>query len=251
VSFDFGAAYDELNADQSDYRFYTDLALALDVHRAVDLGCGTGTLALMMAAEGITVTGVDPDPDMLRVARTKPQLGSVTWLEGDSSRVEPRSADFTVMSGHVAQIFVDDDSWRRVLTHLREALDPHGTLAFETRNPLAKGWEAWNREATLRTVMTDDGPVEFWHEVAAVDLPHVTYVTWTRNLVTGDEACNRDTLAFRSADDLRDSLEQAEFHVTDMFGNWTRSPFSRESKEIIVTATCSSGAQRQSPRASS
>ncbi len=238
VTFDFEAAYDELNADQSDYRFYTNLALGLDVHRAVDLGCGTGTLALMMAAQGITVTGIDPDPNMLRVARTKPQLGNVTWLEGDSSCVEPRSADLAVMTGHVAQIFVEDDSWHQVLTHLREALQKRGTLAFETRNPLARGWKAWNRDATLRTVMTDDGDVEFWHEVAAIDLPCVTYETWTRNLVTGDETCSRETLAFRSADNLVDSIERAGFHVADMFGDWARSPFSAEAKEIIVTATC-------------
>jgi 2-polyprenyl-3-methyl-5-hydroxy-6-metoxy-1,4-benzoquinol methylase len=69
VSFDFQAAYDELNPADDDYRFYAALAARAGAVRAADLGCGTGTLARMLADGGARVTGADPDPAMLRVAR--------------------------------------------------------------------------------------------------------------------------------------------------------------------------------------
>jgi hypothetical protein len=39
-----------------------------------------------------------------------------------------------------------------------------------------------------------EGAVEFWHETAVVDLPRVTYDTFTRNLRTGEATVNRDVL---------------------------------------------------------
>jgi 2-polyprenyl-3-methyl-5-hydroxy-6-metoxy-1,4-benzoquinol methylase len=71
MSFDFQAAYDELNPADDDYRFYAALAAAAGASRAVDLGCGTGTLARMLASGGASVTGIDPDPEMLRVAKLR------------------------------------------------------------------------------------------------------------------------------------------------------------------------------------
>jgi 2-polyprenyl-3-methyl-5-hydroxy-6-metoxy-1,4-benzoquinol methylase len=37
----------------------------------LDIGCGTGTFALMLAKRGLEVTGVDPAEASLDVARTK------------------------------------------------------------------------------------------------------------------------------------------------------------------------------------
>lgn len=79
VGFDFQAAYDELNPADDDYRFYAALAASVGVSRAVDLGCGTGTLARMLASGGASVTGVDPDPEMLRAARSKDPEGRIDW----------------------------------------------------------------------------------------------------------------------------------------------------------------------------
>jgi ubiquinone/menaquinone biosynthesis C-methylase UbiE len=78
VSFDFQGAYDELNPADDDYGFYADLAASEGVSCAVDLGCGTGKLARMLAAVAASVTGIDPDPEMLRVARSRDPDGRST-----------------------------------------------------------------------------------------------------------------------------------------------------------------------------
>jgi SAM-dependent methyltransferase len=54
--------------------------------RVADLGCGTGTLSLLLAAEGYAVDGVDFSPEMVRRATTK--VGSfpaTSFVVGDAS----------------------------------------------------------------------------------------------------------------------------------------------------------------------
>jgi SAM-dependent methyltransferase len=236
VSFDFQAVYDELNPGDYDYRFYAGLAASAGVARAVDLGCGTGTLARMIASRGTCVVGVDPDPDMLRVARSKDPQGRVDWRFGYSDVFEPDSAEFAVMSGHVAQVFVEDDAWLAALRDLHRTLVAGGLLAFESRNPGARRWEAWTRERTLRTVDTPEGAVEFWHETAVVDLPRVSYDTFTRNLRTAEATTSRDVLAFRDERTLRANLTHTGFEVDHVYGDWDRTAPASASPELIVIA---------------
>jgi SAM-dependent methyltransferase len=69
--------------------------------RVADLGCGTGTLALLLAEEGYAVDGVDFSPEMVRRARDK--AGDVArFVEGDAAAppLEPASYD-VVLSRHV------------------------------------------------------------------------------------------------------------------------------------------------------
>jgi len=52
----------------------------------VDLGCGTGQVALALAAVVRAVVGVDPEPDMLMVARRSASrlgLSNTSWVIGD------------------------------------------------------------------------------------------------------------------------------------------------------------------------
>jgi len=236
MAFEFQAAYDELNPADDDYRFYADLAARLAAASVIDLGCGTGTLARLLAARGHRVVGIDPDPDMLRVAEGKGACGQIEWRLGYRDRADTGAADLFVMSGHVAQVFLDDEAWMQVLRDARRALRPGGTIAFESRNPAARGWERWTRDQTLRTVGSGGDRTEFWHETVDVRLPLVTFDTWTTNLTTGDRHRTRNTLAFRSLDALADSLAAAGFADATFLGDWDRSEVTAQSREIIVTA---------------
>ncbi len=51
--------------------------------RVLDLGCGTGRLALALALAGHAVMGVDPNPAFLSMARTKPGSDQVAWIRGE------------------------------------------------------------------------------------------------------------------------------------------------------------------------
>lgn len=61
------------------------LSLARNPRCAVDLGTGTGAIALSIAAErpGVEVWGVDASSDALALARSNDQDGTVNFVEGD------------------------------------------------------------------------------------------------------------------------------------------------------------------------
>lgn len=60
--------------------------------RVLDVGCGTGGVALACAALGADVVGIDRDAGMLAVARAKAlpagALGAVSWLELGAAEIE-------------------------------------------------------------------------------------------------------------------------------------------------------------------
>ena len=96
--------YDVFDGDRSDLDAYVAV-LQLTANSAaeshcrtlrrlatiVDVGCGTGNLAVRLAALGHTVIGVDPAAASLAVARTKPHADAVTWIEGDATALPRRT----------------------------------------------------------------------------------------------------------------------------------------------------------------
>lgn len=72
--------------------------------RVGDLGCGTGSLSLLIAQQGHAVTGVDFSSSMIRLAREKAQAASVAvdWLTGDVAAPPLANGAFdVVLSRHV------------------------------------------------------------------------------------------------------------------------------------------------------
>lgn len=83
------AIYDEVMSDipYGEWSaFVEELCLLHDKRprTALDLACGTGNFSLLLEERGLSVVGVDPSPDMLRVARRKArERGSrVRFVEG-------------------------------------------------------------------------------------------------------------------------------------------------------------------------
>jgi SAM-dependent methyltransferase len=116
----------------------------------LDLGCGTGLITCALARLGYRMIGVEPAPGLLAQARRRQGGEVVRWIEGGAERIGTPAVDLAVMTGHVAQFFLTDQSWHAALDALRAGLRPGGRLAFETRNPAAREWAGWT--GTQRTL---------------------------------------------------------------------------------------------------
>src|SRR5260370_13160197 len=170
------AIYDSVDTDRSDLDAYVALDDELGPRSVLDIGCGTGTLACLLAQRGKDVTGVDPATASLDVARRKPHADRVVWINGDATKLPPLQVDLATMTGNVAQVFLADEDWASTLRAARAALRPRGLLVFEVRDPAREGWKEWNREDSHRRLeIPRVGAVETWVDLTDVILPFASF----------------------------------------------------------------------------
>jgi SAM-dependent methyltransferase len=211
------ALYDPLDPDRSDLDVYDALAGELGAGSVLDIGCGTGTFACLLARRGLEVTAIDPAAAMLAVARAKPGAERVRWLHGEAADLPPLQVDLVTMTANVAQVFLDDRDWAATLAAVHRSLRPGGWLAFESRRPERQAWQEWTRDRSyLREEVDGAGLVETWDEVTDVSLPFVTFRSTTVFHADGAELCSQSTLRFRTRDEIGESLTAAGFGVEDV-----------------------------------
>lgn len=78
-----------------------DLAQVVRGERALDLACGTGDLAYLVAARGAAVVGVDLTPRMLQLAQAKARVEETTrigWIVGDMIALPFPSGAFALVT---------------------------------------------------------------------------------------------------------------------------------------------------------
>ena len=118
----------------------------LDGTQAVmDLGCGTGQIALDLAPHVATVCAVDPEPTMLvdgrRIAAER-GLGNVTWTVGDSYRLgDLQLPELALVTMGASFHWMDRDA---VLTGLDTLIGPGGAVVVASGGASALDPPPWN-----------------------------------------------------------------------------------------------------------
>lgn len=224
------AVYDPLDPDRRDLDAYVAIAEELGARQVLDVGCGTGTFACLLAEHGFEVVAVDPAAASLDVARAKRGAERVRWVEGDATNLPALRVDAAFMTGNVAQVFTTDEAWAATLVGVGAALAPGGWLVFEAREPSQRAWERWTPSLTRRRVSVPGvGVVEAWEEVLAVEGELVTFATNT--VVDGVSIPSTSTLRFRSRGAIEASLVDAGFEVREV-----RDAPDRPSLELVFLA---------------
>ncbi|MFD9880734.1 class I SAM-dependent methyltransferase [Streptomyces alboflavus] len=226
------ALYDPLDPDRGDLDPYLRLAEEFGARQVLDIGCGTGVFALLLAARGVDVVGVDPAAASLDVARAKAGAERVRWIHGDATALPPLRADLATMTANVAQAITDPGEWRATLKGARAALRPGGNLVFETRVPARRAWREWNREASYRvTDVPGFGAVESWFDLLDVDGPLVTFRGTCVLAADGSVLTADSTLRFREREEVEADLVAEGYAVVDV-----RDAPDRPGREFVFLA---------------
>lgn len=139
------------------------------VHRAVDLGCGSGELTRTLADRwpGARVVGVDSSADMLARATAAPPHPRVRFVRGDLRSWAPDAPQDCIVSNAALQWVGDHES---LLARLVAALAPGGSLAVQmpdnddapTHRALAELW----RDPRFADALGEPPPARRVHEAA-------------------------------------------------------------------------------------
>ena len=103
--------------------------------RVLDVGCGTGVVALAAARTGARVTGLDLTPELLAHARENAAVASaeVDWQEGDAEALPFDDASFDVVLSQFGHMFAPRPDV--AVQEMLRVLKPGGTIAFATWPP--------------------------------------------------------------------------------------------------------------------
>ncbi len=103
--------------------------------RVLDVGCGTGVVALAAARTGAKVTGIDLTPELVARAReNSATMGlEAEWHEGDAEAMPFPDASFDMVLSQFGHMFAPRPDV--VTKEMLRVLKPGGTLAFATWPP--------------------------------------------------------------------------------------------------------------------
>lgn len=136
-------SYDRLTSD-------VDYASAVDFYRkilsrervsprtAADLACGTGSVSILLAKSGISVTGVDMSEEMLTVAWDKAADLPVPprFICQKLQQLHlPRGVDLAVCALDSLDYITDPEDCREAIRRIYKVLNPGGIFIFDVNTP--------------------------------------------------------------------------------------------------------------------
>jgi SAM-dependent methyltransferase len=229
-----------------------DLPFYLDRARrsggpVLELGAGTGRVAIPIARAGIEVLALDRDPAMLEVFREKlakiepADRARVRIVEGDMAELS-LGEKFPLITApfRAFQALTDPEARRRCLRGVREHLTADGRFVVHVFRPQTRLDETWVRPETVDFVVTDPRTgrrVERLQRRRAIDPVQQVIEVELAYRVEGEAEEISDVLrlAYFYEDDLRGLLTEAGLAIEEAMGGFDGSPI-QSGKELIFVA---------------
>lgn len=243
------ANYDLEEGDRSAVRiaFYCDLAAEVG-GPALDVACGTGLVAIPMAARGLAVTGVDLARSMLDYARVKAQRQRLPlrWIEADARHLHLGSQyPFIYLTGNAFQAFLRREDQEALLASIRRHLAPAGLFVFETRNPSGHDLTTRTEEEYDQSYTSVEGQrVTVTFTQRYDPLTQVMHWTSYRRWTTGEGdqlKVTRIACRFTAPQELATLLHDNQFRIVRQYGNWDKTAVTAQSPTLITLCTTESG----------
>ena len=136
-------SYDRLTNDvdyEATVAFYYEILKQENLvpRTAVDLACGTGSVALILARKGLQVTAVDMSWEMLMVAQQKAMEAGVQPQFACQKLQElqlPRGVDLAVCALDSIDYILNPEDCKKAIQRVYKALNPSGCFIFDVNTP--------------------------------------------------------------------------------------------------------------------
>lgn len=223
----------------------------------MDVGCGTGSLAVALADHFDEVVGIDPDEEMLIIARQKTGLkGETRYAIRDSKKgigdrryaslvtllplgmldLEDRFArgSFNVVLclGNTLVHLAGEEEVRDFLRQTHGVLKPGGSLIIQIIN---YDRVIDNKLGGLPTIENEQVRFERIYQYPEKPI-YITFITRLTIKESGEVIENRVPLLALTPERLRGLLAESGFGGLEEFGSFSREGFRAESQPFILLA---------------
>jgi SAM-dependent methyltransferase len=230
----YDAWYGDLPGTDEAVGFLADLAVSGPAGPVLELGIGTGRLALplaeRLAAHGRAVHGVDASPAMVELLRAKAGAAAIPVTVGDMAAADP--------AGPFALVFValntffnldTEAAQRRCLANVAARLVPGGRLVVEAAVP-ASGEDRARDHVGISTITADRLVLTATREDPASQTVTGQHV----ELVDGDRVRLRPwRIRWIRPDQLDRMAAEAGLILTHRYASWSMEPFSHISAQHV------------------
>jgi 2-polyprenyl-3-methyl-5-hydroxy-6-metoxy-1,4-benzoquinol methylase len=206
----------------------------------LDLACGTGRMALRMAALGYEVTGVDITPEMIARARQKAaqQGASIEWMVADARNFHlPKQFSFIYMLENVFQFFLALEDQEAMLACVREHLCPGGCFLFETRNPNPRNLQQLRRPEPEHFTLPDGGQLvitaQMYYDPMTQIQHYTSYRTFSYSGSQQEVRTYRTALRYVYPQEMEALLHYNGFQIRTCYGSWQQEPLTASSPSMI------------------
>lgn len=243
---EYAAFYDWENAQtvqRRDVAFWNRLAAAAD-GPVLELGTGTGRVALPIAKSGTSLVGIDRSEAMLARARTKTSRGSsggrLQLVRGDIRHLPFPAHHFSlVMAPYgILQSLVRERDLIATLTSVARVLRPGGRFGVDLV-PDLPSWSEYRGRKTLSGIMDGGVRVSLVESVRQDRAKKLTIFQQRYQTARGrDRRECRFTLTFRTltVPQMTRRLEKAGFHIDGVLGDYRGGPWDRRADVWLVLA---------------
>ncbi|MCP2168588.1 class I SAM-dependent methyltransferase [Goodfellowiella coeruleoviolacea] len=211
-------SYDQLHGNWSPTDTVDTVVELADGGPVLELGVGTGRVALPLARRGVKVTGVDVSEPMLAQLREKDPDGLVETVLGDFIDMPVRGRFKVVLVVNSLLQLAGADTQRLCLRNIARHLAPDGVLVLEEANPAA-----FTRSGLEVLRITSD---ELHLLAAQYDPVHQHYFAQHVVLRDGQTRLHPMALRLTSTCELDLMCEAAGLRLVGRWGDWARTrPF--------------------------
>ena len=236
------AKFYDLFGSKDDLEFYRELTLQSG-KKALELGVGTGRVAIPLAKAGITVVGIDNSVHMLRVAREKlaneieAVRRHVILKRGDMRNFElKQSFPFIYIPASTFDHNITVKEQKRTLNCVYKHLEKNGTFAFDleqaTPDKLGAFWwidrkEIDGRRMVVRSIFTRR---DMKKHTCSLDLFFDVY----KNGKLLERYHEYGEVAIISKDEVTKLLEENGFRVESIYGDFNKSKYRNDSLRVVL-----------------
>jgi SAM-dependent methyltransferase len=226
----FADVYDDWYTDVTDTEACVDRVADLartatppgDHPRVLELGVGTGRLAIPLAGSGVAVTGLDASVAMLDALRAKPGGAEVTAVAGDMARppLSGRRFHAVLLAYNTLFNLVDDGEQERCLAAARALLAPGGVVVLEAFVPdpeATPGDTVATRQVTADRVVLS---------VSRTDVRTQLVVGQFVDITEAGVKLRPWQVRWASPSELDELADAAGLALVHRWADWDRAPFS-------------------------